>query len=280
MEQALSQTGIAWSDILGIAVTNRPGLVGSLIVGLVTAKTLSLSHEIPFIGVHHIRGHVMAPFVSDETYTGPTWVNEEFLALVVSGGHSHIYRVGSDTFTTLGQTIDDAAGEAFDKFAKMLGLPYPGGVHVDKLAQNGDASAYEFPKPMIKDGLNLSFSGLKAAAQRLLERLSDSEKESRQADLCASFQKTVVDILITKLEKAHKQTGLKRLVVCGGVSANSELRARAQGLADKYGLDLAIPPLRYCTDNAVMIARAGLVDLLAGRSSDHDLAPSPRSELT
>lgn len=280
IDEALTSQNISWDQILGIAVTNRPGLVGSLIVGLVTAKTLALSKNVPFVGVHHIKGHIMAPFVSDEDYKGPGWHNEPFLALVVSGGHSQIYSVEKGEFKVLGSTIDDAAGEAFDKFAKMVGLPYPGGVQVDRLSVKGDPKAFQFPKPMIREAhLNFSFSGLKSAAQRLIEKMSLDEIELRKADLCASYQATVVEVLITKLRKAQEQTGLQNIVVSGGVSANSLLRAKAQELAKDKGCEIALPPLRYCTDNGAMIARAGLEDILNGQVSAHDLGPSPRSEI-
>ena len=280
IDEAIKQTGLSWDQFLGIAVTNRPGLVGSLIVGLVTAKTLALSYNIPFVGVHHIKGHIMAPFVWDNEYKGPEWWDQKFLALVVSGGHTQIYEADKNNFKVLGQTIDDAAGEAFDKFAKMMGLPYPGGVQVDRLAQNGDPKSYQFPKPMINDNsLNLSFSGLKSAAQRMLDKLSPEEIANNQFDLCASYQQTIVDLLIAKLTKAQEETGVKKIVVSGGVSANSLLRKSMEDLCQQKNCELAIPPLRYCTDNAAMIARAGLIELQNGNFSSHDLGPSPRSAL-
>ena len=280
IDEAIKQTGLSWDQFLGIAVTNRPGLVGSLIVGLVTAKTLALSYNIPFVGVHHIKGHIMAPFVWDNEYKGPEWWDQKFLALVVSGGHTQIYEADKNNFKVLGQTIDDAAGEAFDKFAKMMGLPYPGGVQVDRLAQKGDPKSYQFPKPMINDNsLNLSFSGLKSAAQRMLDKLSPEEIANNQFDLCASYQQTIVDLLIAKLTKAQEETGVKKIVVSGGVSANSLLRKSMEDLCQQKNCELAIPPLRYCTDNAAMIARAGLIELQNGNFSSHDLGPSPRSAL-
>ena len=281
IHEALDQTGLSWKDLMGVAVTNRPGLVGSLIVGLVTAKSLSLAHGIPFLGVHHIEGHIMAPFLKDETYEGPDFFEKDFVALIVSGGHTHIYHVqGFGNYKILGQTIDDAAGEAFDKFAKMMNLPYPGGVEVDLRAQRGDKTAFSFPKPLLKeDNFQLSFSGLKSAARRLLDKMPEQEIRASENDLCASYQATIVHVLGAKLEKALLKTGVQHFVVSGGVSANSGLRAHCQALRDKHGLSLALPPLRYCTDNAAMIGLVGLWRFQRGESSSHLLAPDPRGPL-
>ena len=281
IEQAFLRTDVSWKNIIGIGVTNRPGLVGSLIVGLVTAKTLAMAKNVPFLGIHHIEGHIMAPFLKDESYVGPDFYKENFVALVVSGGHTQLYDVhGFGHYHVLGQTIDDAAGEAFDKFAKMMGLPYPGGVEVDRRAQLGDPEAFVFPKPLIReDNFNFSFSGLKSAAQRLLAKMSEEEKKEKQNDLCASYQATIVEVLGLKLEKALLKTGVKNFLVSGGVSANSGLRERAQYLAEKHNLQLALPPLRYCTDNAAMIGLVGLLRLQSGESSSQDLAPQPRAHL-
>lgn len=281
IDQAMGKSQISWNDVLGIAATNRPGLVGSLIVGLVTAKTLAISFKKPFIGIHHIEGHIMAPFLKDETYEGAEFYNESFIALAVSGGHTQLYLVnGFGNYQTLGQTIDDAAGEAFDKFAKMLGLPYPGGVQVDKLAQKGDPKSYTFPRPLIKeDNYNFSFSGLKSSAQRMLSKMSEEEIETNKTNLCASYQQAIVDVLSFKLEKAIKKHKVKYFVVSGGVSANSGLRKASQSLAQKLNVELAIPPLRYCTDNAAMISIVGLMRLQRGESSPQELAPFPRAPL-
>ncbi len=281
IEEAFKKSQVTWDDILGIAVTNRPGLIGSLIVGLVTAKSLALANGIPFIGVHHIEGHLMAPFLIDDQYHGGDFYNDNFVALVVSGGHTQLYSVkGFGQYQVLGQTIDDAAGEAFDKFAKMLGLPYPGGVEVDRLAQKGDPKSFSFPKPLIKEAnFNFSFSGLKSAAQRCLAKMSDTEIEAQKANLCASYQATIVEVLGKKLERAILQTKAKKFVVSGGVSANSDLRKCAEEMAVKHSLELALPPLRYCTDNAAMIGLAGMLRLARGESSPQDLAPSPRAPL-
>ncbi len=279
IDEALKRSKKNWDDILGIAVTNRPGLMGSLIVGLVTAKTLALARSKPLIGIHHIEGHIMAPFLNDETYGGSDFYNEEFLALIVSGGHTQLYQVsGFGQYKNLGETIDDAAGEAFDKFAKMLNLPYPGGVHIDRLAATGDPKAYDFPRPLMKED-NFSFSGLKSAAQRLLQTLSPDEIEKEKNNLCASYQKAIVDVLVTKLERAIKKTKVKRFIVSGGVSANSELRKSVESLAQKLKCEIALPPLRYCTDNAAMIGLVGLMRFNLGESSPQSIAPVARVSL-
>lgn len=282
IDQAFSQTGVTWDDVLGIAVTSRPGLVGSLIVGLVTAKALAFAQAKPFIGVHHIEGHIMAPFLCDKQHTGADFFEDDFLALVVSGGHTQLYKVqGFGNYTCLGQTIDDAAGEAFDKFAKMMGLPYPGGVQVDRLAaQQGDPKAFRFPRPLLnEDNFNFSFSGLKSSAQRLLEKMSLEERESSQADLCASYQAAIVDVLSAKLKRALEKTHFQNFVVSGGVSANSGLRLACDKVARDLNVQLALPPLRYCTDNAAMIGLVGLLRLQKGESSPLELKPYPRASL-
>lgn len=281
VEKALGTAKIKPEQLLGIAVTNRPGLVGSLIVGLVTAKTLAIAYSVPFIGVHHIEGHIMAPFLKDESYSGPDFFNEPFLALAVSGGHTQLYHVKKfGDYKSLGHTIDDAAGEAFDKFAKMVGLPYPGGVQVDQWAKKGNSEAFDFPRPLMKeDHFNFSFSGLKSSAQRLIDKMTEQEIKENLADLCASYQKAIVDVLIYKIEKALDKYSLKRFVITGGVSANSSLRDRAEQLANKKSVELAIPPLRYCTDNAAMIGIVGLLRLKQGETSSQDLAPLPRAEI-
>jgi N6-L-threonylcarbamoyladenine synthase len=279
IEQAFSQAQSDWSSITGIAVTSRPGLIGSLLVGMVTAKTLSLVHDIPYVAVNHIEGHLLAPLLKDNAYEPPPGFDFPYLGLAVSGGHTHLFHVERPgRYHLLGQTVDDAAGEAFDKFAKMMGLGFPGGVAVDRGAVNGNVSAYKFPRGLMhEDGLNFSFSGLKTAALRTLESLSEAEKEKYKADLCASYQEAIVDVLIEKLQRAAAKCKLKNWTVTGGVSANSRLRARAQEAAQKNGAVLALPPLRYCTDNAAMIGRAGLYQLQAGRFAPQDLSPSASS---
>ncbi len=280
IETLLQKTKIKWSDVQGIAVTSRPGLMGSLMVGVVTAKTLAAAHKLPVIGVNHLEGHLLAPFLRDEEYAPPDGFQAPYLALAISGGHTQIYdvtKVGS--YTVLGKTIDDAAGEAFDKFAKMLGLPFPGGIFVDKAARNGDAKKYKFPRPLSRangygDDLDFSFSGLKTSALRMIEKMSPEQRAGEQADLCASYQEAIVDTLLSKLETARSLYGHTRVVLTGGVSANSRLRDKASAWAKKKNVDLIVPPIRYCTDNAAMIGYVGAIKLKMGQISSSDLAPS------
>ncbi|MCH2532834.1 MAG: tRNA (adenosine(37)-N6)-threonylcarbamoyltransferase complex transferase subunit TsaD [Bdellovibrionales bacterium] len=276
IDKLLTTHKVDWSEVTGIAVTNRPGLVGSLMVGVVTAKTLALSKNIPFIGVNHLEGHLVAPFLMDDSYKPPADLKPPYVALAVSGGHTQLYCVKNiGEYELMGYTVDDAAGEAFDKFAKMLRLGFPGGVYVDKLAQKGDSKAYTFPRSMIKKGLNFSFSGLKAAAQRQIEQMPQDQLEAQKANLCASYQQAIVDVLIAKLNTAVELANVKRAVITGGVSANSQLRLQAEEWAQKNNITLAIPPIRYCTDNAAMIGYLGLQKLEANITSDQSLSPSP-----
>jgi N6-L-threonylcarbamoyladenine synthase len=260
-------------------VTSRPGLIGSLLVGVVTAKTLSLVHGIPYIGVNHIEGHLLAPLLRDSAYGPPADFDFPYLGLVVSGGHTHLYLCeGFGRYRLLGRTVDDAAGEAFDKFAKMMDLGFPGGVRVDQESVHGDVSAFKFPRGLLhEEGYNFSFSGLKTAAARVLEGLSPQERESRKHDLCASYQEAIVDVLVEKLARAGRAFRVRHWAVTGGVSANSRLRTRAAERAHADGALLALPPLRYCTDNAAMIGLAGLQHLRAGETSPQDLSPSASS---
>ncbi len=276
IEKVLSESGTGWAQITGIAVTSRPGLIGSLLVGVVTAKTLSLARNIPFVGVNHIEGHLLAALLRDGSYGPPQGFSFPYLGLAVSGGHTHLFACEAPgKYKLLGRTVDDAAGEAFDKFAKMLKLGFPGGIQVDRLATQGDVKAFHFPRGLLhENNLNFSFSGLKTAGMRALEGLSAEEIEKRKADLCASYQEAIVEVLIEKLKKASAQTGLRNWTVTGGVSANSRLRQQAMAAAKQLGATLALPPLRYCTDNAAMIALAGLFKLKVGEKSAQDLSPS------
>jgi len=263
---ALEQAGMTVADIDAVAVTNGPGLVGSILVGLGFAKGLAYARNLPFLGVNHLEGHIAAAFLDADEPQFP------FVALVVSGGHTHLYEVtGFFAMNALGQTVDDAAGEAFDKVAKLLGLGYPGGIAIDNLARQGDPKAYDLPRPMLHSGdLTMSFSGLKTAVRNLLENAGGVDKVSLP-DLAASFQAAVVDTLLAKALAAVEQAGVSHLVICGGVSANSELRKRAADLCEKNGLCLTLPALAYCTDNAAMIAAAGHYRLTAGERSELDL---------
>lgn len=267
VDQVLKKANLTIEYIDGIAATNRPGLLGSLLVGMVTAKTLSLALNKPWIGVHHIEGHLMAPFLNDESYKAPTDWKFPFLSLVVSGGHTSLFKVLEfGKYELLGATIDDAAGEAFDKFAKMAGLGYPGGVQVDKLAQKGKRDAYAFPRALIKeDNYQFSFSGLKTAAQRILQDLGEEESKKNIENLCASYQEAIVDVLFEKTMKAAREHKIKHVTVTGGVSANSRLREKFQS---ESKITVAIPPLRFCTDNAAMIGLTGLRYLNKGFTSN------------
>ncbi len=275
----LDKAKMDWSQIDGLAVTNRPGLIGSLIVGIMTMKSISQAKNIPLIGVNHLEGHLLAPFLKDESYAPPSDFSYPYLAMAVSGGHSSLYWVSDfGQYTVVGTTKDDAAGEAFDKFAKMAGLGYPGGVQVDRCAQSGNAAAYEFPRSLsVEDNLMMSFSGLKSSAQRLLEKIGPTEIEKNKNDLCASFQEAIVDILIIKMVRASERFKCKKIVLTGGVSANTRLRDKFQTVANKNNFQLVIPPLRYCTDNAAMIGYTGLLKLQRGEKSDLSLGPSSQS---
>ena len=278
IDEVLQQAHLTLNEIDGFAVTNRPGLVGSLIVGLMTVKALSQALNKPYIGVNHLEGHLLAPFLKDDQYQPPDDFNYPFVALAVSGGHSSIYHVtGLSQYEIVGATKDDAAGEAFDKFAKMVGLGYPGGVLVDRSAKTGDAQKYNFPRSLIDDrSLMMSFSGLKSAAHRLLQSMSAEDIKVNQADLCASFQEAVVDVLIAKIQLAAKIYKTKKIVITGGVSANSRLRERCQLLSTK-GYSIVIPPLRYCTDNAAMIGYVGVQKLNQNQYDGLELGPSSAS---
>lgn len=278
-EEALKKANFTWDDIHGMAVTNRPGLVGALIVGLVTAKSLAMAKNLPLIGVNHLEGHLLAPFLHDDQYSPSFSFSEPYVALAISGGHTSVYKVsGLGKYQILGSTKDDAAGEAFDKFAKMIGLGFPGGAKVDQAAKTGDPKKYNFPRSMIHDEtLDMSFSGLKSAAHRLITELGEAEVQANISDLCASFQQAVIDVLLSKLEKAAHKEKIKKIVITGGVSANSALRAQAEKLAAQKKWTIAIPPLRFCTDNAAMIGLAGILHLQAGQRHDWNLGPSPQS---
>jgi N6-L-threonylcarbamoyladenine synthase len=264
--QAVREAGVALSAIEGIAVTRGPGLSGALLVGLSTAKALAFSCGIPFVGVHHIEGHIFAGFPEQP-------VAFPFLALVVSGGHTHLYHVeGFGRYTTLGRTIDDAAGEAYDKSAKIMGLEYPGGAKIDALAQSGDGRALRLPRPLLNDGsLNFSFSGLKTALMQYVTKNPVNIPGQAANDLCASFQEAVCDVLVAKTGAAVERTGAQRLVVAGGVACNSGLRSAMAALAVKRGVELHIPQPALCGDNAAMLAVPGNYYLSAGYVSRPDL---------
>lgn len=294
VDECLKQVHMSFEDVDGIAVTSRPGLIGSLMVGVVTAKSLALATGKPFIGVNHLEGHLLAPFLSDSDYQPPSNFSYPYIALAISGGHTSLYRIDSlGQYMVLGQTIDDAAGEAFDKFGKMIGLGFPGGVRVDRHGRLGKSERFQFPRPMLhEEHLNFSFSGMKTAARRILDSLSETEKRELAADLaaveprpgvladlCASFQDAVVDVLLDRVNRAVRAHGLTRAVLTGGVSANSRLRTRGAEWASGAGMQLVVPPIRYCTDNAAMIGYAGILRLNNCERSDQTLAPVARAPL-
>lgn len=278
VSEALSRAGVKPSELTAIAFTRGPGLLGSLLVGTSFAKALSLALDIPAVMVNHLQGHVLAGFVRESGVP----VHEPsfpYLCLLVSGGNSQIVKVNSPLdFEILGQTIDDAVGEAFDKCSKMMGLGYPGGPIIDRLAAQGDPKRFSFAKPHIP-GLDYSFSGVKTSLLYFVrdEMAKDPEfMEKNKEDLCASFQKTLIDILMDKLIKAAKQTGIRDIAIGGGVSANSGLRNRVSEEGAKRGWNVFLPPFKFTTDNAAMIAVAGWFHYLNGERCPLDVAPLSR----
>lgn len=275
IETILKKNNLNFDNIESIAVTSRPGLIGALIVGVVTAKSLALIKNKKLIGVNHLEGHILAPFLKDESYT-PAWsYDKPFLSLAVSGGHTHLYFVKKPgDYELLGKSRDDAAGEAFDKFAKLLGLGYPGGVLIDRLAKKGNPKAVNFPRPLMNaDNYEFSFSGLKASGLREWNKLEDRSQKNVE-DICASYQEAIVDVLVKKVIYASEKKQCQRISITGGVSANSRLRQRIEEEAAHRGWVLTMPPIRYCTDNAAMIGLAGLLRLKGGEVSDQSLGPS------
>lgn len=261
-------------DIDGIAYTKGPGLAGALMVGATIAQGLGFAWKIPTIGVHHLEGHLLAPMLAEPAPSFP------FLALLISGGHTQIISVRTlGDYEILGESLDDAVGEAFDKTAKLLGLPYPGGPHLEKLAQNGNAKKFQFPRPLLhREDLNFSFSGLKTHVANVIHKteLSDENK----AHIAAQFEETIADILCKKMYRALLQTGISRLVVAGGVSANLTLRKALSALAEKEECRIYFPPLKYCTDNGAMIAYAGAQRLMRDEKSDFSIQVRPRWPLS
>ena len=278
VDHALRMAGVDKSEVNAVAFTRGPGLMGSLLVGVSFAKGFALANRIPLVEVNHLHGHILVHYIDEEGKEMPH-PKFPFLCLLVSGGHSQIVVVKTPLqMEIIGQTIDDAAGEAFDKCAKVLGLGYPGGPVVDKLAKEGDPNAFKFSKPSLV-GLDYSFSGLKTSVLYFLrDRLKEDANfiETHKADICASLQKTIIDILLNKLIDASKQTGITQIAVAGGVSANSGLRTALQLTAQKYNWQLYLPEFRYTTDNAAMIAIAGYYRYLNGMFADQSVAPYTR----
>jgi N6-L-threonylcarbamoyladenine synthase len=265
IQRALDDAGVSIRDIEGIAATRGPGLVGSLLVGLSAAKAMACAARLPFAGVNHIEGHIAAIFLADKKPSFP------FVALVVSGGHTHIYRAGGvGDFQILGQTRDDAAGEAFDKAARMLNLGYPGGVVIDRLAKSGNPAAVRFPRAM-KGSIDFSFSGLKTSLLNHVKGRGEAISSDEMPDLVASYQEAIVDALVEKTFMAAKDASIPRVVVCGGVASNSRLRERFFAEGKVAGIEIFIPQPVFCTDNAAMIAVVGDHLLRAGRHDSLDL---------
>lgn len=251
IEEALSESGYTFDELDAVAVTMGPGLIGALLVGLSTAKGLAYAINKPLIGVHHIEGHIYANFLAHQDITLPC------ICLVVSGGHTNIVKISEHgSYQILGQTVDDAAGEAYDKVARAIGLGYPGGPKIDKLAKEGNPKAIQFPRAKLDQPLNFSFSGLKSAVLNYLNQAEMKQEAINRADVAASFQDSVVDVLCDHTMKAMEETGITTLLLAGGVSANSRLRERIDELCEKNGYKLYYPPLSLCTDNAAMIGAA------------------------
>jgi N6-L-threonylcarbamoyladenine synthase len=251
IDDALERSGASIEDVDRVAVTRGPGLIGALLVGVSAAKALAAVRGLPLVPVDHLHGHVAASTLGAEPIEPP------YVCLVASGGHTFVARVDDPgNYEILGQTLDDAAGEAFDKGGRLLGLPYPGGPEMDRLAREGDAGAFAFPRSLPGDGLDFSFSGLKTALLYRVRDLGEAEVEARRADLAASYQRAIVAPLVARLRETIEREGVSRVAIGGGVAANSELRARVADLRDELGVGVWIPAMSLCTDNAAMIAAA------------------------
>lgn len=278
IERVLASGGCRGEELDAVCYTAGPGLVGALMVGATLARSLAWGWQIPSLGVHHMEGHLLAPMLEENRPDFP------FVALLVSGGHTQLVRVdGIGRYQLLGESLDDAAGEAFDKAAKMLDLPYPGGPHVAKLAEQGDVSRFQFPRPMVnRPGLDFSFSGLKTYTLNTVQacRAETGLSDQDRADIACAFEEAVVDTLFIKCRRALEQTGLSTLIMAGGVSANRKLRARLQEQLSARGAQVFYPAPQYCTDNGAMIAYAGACRLAAGQRDSGDVPVRPRWPMT
>ncbi|TVR32163.1 MAG: tRNA (adenosine(37)-N6)-threonylcarbamoyltransferase complex transferase subunit TsaD [Balneolaceae bacterium] len=270
VSQAFEEAGVKPEDLDAIAVAQGPGLLGSLLVGLSFAKGLALSYDKPLIGINHIDAHLYANFIEhDEIYP--------FLGLIVSGGHTRLVYVDEPfNHEILGDTRDDAAGEAFDKIGKLLGLPYPAGPVMDKMSQSGNPEFHKFPRSMVNKGLDFSFSGLKTSALYYSQKKGEAFVQENLNDICASVSAAITDVLTIKLEKALKKRPVKHIMLAGGVSANSMLREKVSKLAEKKGLNVMIPSIEYCTDNAAMIAITGALKARDKQFDGLDMKPYAR----
>ena len=278
IRQTLAEAGLRVSDLDGVAYTAGPGLVGALLVGAGVARSLAWALEIPAVGVHHMEGHLLAPLMEDANLAPP------FVALLVSGGHTQLVAVDAiGSYRMLGETLDDAAGEAFDKTAKLMGLPYPGGPQLAKLAEQGTPGAFKFSRPMTdRPGLDFSFSGLKTQVLLAWKKSDQSERpcsEQTRADIARGFEDAVVDTLAIKCERALRETEMNTLIVAGGVGANVRLRAKLQAMAERLRGRVYFPRPEFCTDNGAMIAFAGALRLQAGQREDAAVSVRPRWDM-
>ena len=274
IQAALQEANLQPEDIDGVAYTTGPGLAGALLVGAMIARSLAYAWNVPALGVHHMEGHLLAPMLEERVPEFP------FLALLVSGGHTQLIQVnGIGNYQLLGESIDDAAGEAFDKTAKLLGLDYPGGAALSRLAEQGNPNRFVFPRPMTdRPGLDFSFSGLKTFAANTVAQYPQDQQT--RCDIAYAFQAAVVDTLAIKCQRALTQTGLKRLVIAGGVSANKQLRQRLAELMEKLGGEVFYPAPQFCTDNGAMIAYAGFLRLKAGEQTGLAVEVRPRWKMS
>ncbi len=278
VDVALKKAGIDKNDLSGIAFTQGPGLMGSLLVGSSFAKSLAMSLQIPLMAVHHMHAHVLAHFIDEDGYDKPEF---PFLAMTISGGHTQIIKVNSFfDMEIIGETTDDAVGEAFDKTAKILGLPYPGGPLIDKYAKEGNPKVYQFTKPKV-DGLNFSFSGLKTQILYFIQKNVKENPnfiEENKADICASIQNIIIQILMDKIKMAVEETGINQIAIGGGVSANSGIRTTLKEAESKYGWKTFVPKFEYTTDNAAMIGIVGYHKYLENKFEDSSVVSKARIE--
>ena len=276
VDTALNQSNLKKENLNGIAVTYGPGLMGSLLVGLNFAKAMSLCLDVPFLGVNHLEGHLYSNYIDNDNISFPN------VCLLVSGGHTQVWLIKSySNFDLIGETTDDAAGEAFDKGARILGLNYPGGPEIDKLSRNGDINFYEFPRPKIKNSpYSFSFSGLKTSLLYYSQKIKKTDFEKNLHHIAASYQEAILDCLLSSLKNvANNLPEVSDFYISGGVAANSRLRIKAKLFEKEYNKKIILPKLEYCTDNAAMIAMASYQKMINGANSDFDLAPSPNLKL-
>jgi len=274
IKECFNSANLAWGEVDAVAFTSGPGLIGALMVGATVGRSMAMAWGVPAVAVHHMEGHLLAPMLEEHPPEFP------FVALLVSGGHTQLINVqGIGSYELLGDTLDDAAGEAFDKTAKMMGLPYPGGPLLSRLAEKGEPGRFKFPRPMVdRPGMDFSFSGLKTAVRIAIAKQAENEEVSDKdkADIAYGFQEAVVETLLIKCRRAIQATGLHTLVIAGGVSANQHLRKRLSEMAKKENVELFYPRLEFCTDNGAMIAYAGSQRVLAGERASLEVTPKPR----